>query len=70
LVYKDKTDFDLLKTICVHHISTPKFFIQKAIGWALRKYAKTNPKALKKFVDVINLKPLSIKEALKNLSYA
>lgn len=70
LGYKDKTDFDLLKAICLQHKSSSEFFIQKAIGWALREYAKTNPMAVKKFVAVNNLSPLSRKEALKNLSYA
>jgi 3-methyladenine DNA glycosylase AlkD len=69
LGYKDKTDFDLLKAISVKHKSSSEFFIQKAIGWALREYAKTNPKAVKKFVTTNNLKPLSRKEALKNLNY-
>ena len=43
------------------------FFIQKAIGWALREYAKSNPKIVKEFVEKSNLKPLSTKEALKNI---
>jgi 3-methyladenine DNA glycosylase AlkD len=38
-----KTDFDLLKAICIQHKSSSEFFIQKAIGWTLREYAKTNP---------------------------
>jgi 3-methyladenine DNA glycosylase AlkD len=70
LGYKDKTNFDLLKAICIEHKSSSEFFIQKAIGWALREYAKTNPKLVKKFVAANNLKPLSRKEALKNLNYA
>jgi 3-methyladenine DNA glycosylase AlkD len=70
LGYKNKTNFDLLKAVCVKHKSSPEFFIQKAIGWALREYAKTNPKAVQKFVTANNLKPLSRKEALKNLTYA
>ena len=70
LGYKEKTDFDLLKKICLQHHGSSEFFIQKAIGWALREYAKTNPKAVKEFVAVNNLKALSRKEALKNLSNA
>ncbi|WP_413998618.1 DNA alkylation repair protein [Flavobacterium sp. W1B] len=65
LGYKEKTNFDLLKTICIKQQSSSEFFIQKAIGWALREYAKTNPKAVKEFVSVTLLKPLSRKEALK-----
>lgn len=67
LGYKQKTNFDLLKLVCEKHKSSTEFFIQKAIGWALREYAKTNPEAVKDFVSVSNLKKLSEKEALKNL---
>lgn len=67
LGYKEKTNFELLKTICIKHQYSTEFFIQKAIGWALREYAKTNPKAIKEFVALHNLKPLSRKEALKNM---
>jgi len=49
------------------HKNSTKFFIQKAIGWALREYAKTNTEAVKNFVVNTNLKPLSKKEALKNI---
>jgi 3-methyladenine DNA glycosylase AlkD len=67
LGYKEKTNFDLLKSECKKHKNSNAFFIQKAIGWALREYAKTNPKAVRNFVDNSNLKPLSKKEALKNI---
>lgn len=67
LGYKGKTNFELLKSICEKHKSSTEFFIQKAIGWALREYAKTNPEDVKNFVTVSNLKKLSKKEALKNL---
>ncbi len=70
LGYKQKTDFELLKTICIQHQNASEFFIQKAIGWALREYAKTNAEAVKEFLLVNNLKPLSRKEALKNLADA
>lgn len=70
LGYKEKTDFELLKEICLQHQNSTEFFIQKAIGWSLREYAKTNSEAVKNFVAVNNLKPLSKKEALKNLSNA
>ena len=66
LGYKQKTNFNLLKSECEKHKNSNEFFIQKAIGWALREYAKTNPEAVKNFVVNTNLKPLSTKEALKN----
>jgi 3-methyladenine DNA glycosylase AlkD len=67
LGYKQKTNFDLLQFECEKHKNSNEFFIQKAIGWALREYAKTNSEAVKKFVANANLKPLSKKEALKNI---
>jgi 3-methyladenine DNA glycosylase AlkD len=67
LGYKEKTNFDLLKLVCEKHKMSTEFFIQKAIGWALREYAKTNPEAVRNFVSNSNFKKLSEKEALKNL---
>jgi 3-methyladenine DNA glycosylase AlkD len=67
LGYKQKTNFDLLKSECEKHKNSNEFFIQKSIGWALREYAKTNPQAVKNYVLNTNLKPLSKKEALKNI---
>ena len=68
LGYKQKTNFDLLKSECEKHKNSNEFFIQKAIGWALREYGKTNPEAVRNFVSNTNLKPLSTKEAIKNIS--
>ena len=42
-----------------------EFFIQKAIGWALREYSKTDPQKVLNFVNTHPLKPLSQREALK-----
>ena len=67
LGYKSKTNFNLLKSLCIQHSHSNAFFIRKAIGWALREYAKTDPEAVREFVLQSNLKPLSKKEALKNI---
>jgi len=67
LGYKGKTNFELLQFECEKHKNSDEFFIQKAIGWALREYAKTNPEGVKNFVNNCNLKTLSKKEALKNI---
>lgn len=67
LGYKQKTNFELLKSECEKHKDSNEFFIQKAIGWALREYGKSNPKTVKNYVAATHLKPLSTKEALKNL---
>jgi 3-methyladenine DNA glycosylase AlkD len=46
-----------------------EFFIRKAIGWALRQYAWTDPREVKKYVKAhrAQLSPLSVREALKNV---
>ncbi len=67
LGYKQKTNADFLFSECLKQAHSKQFFIQKAIGWALREYAKTNPEVVKNFVLETNLKPLSTKEALKNI---
>jgi len=67
LGYKKDTDVQLLFRLCEKHRESKEFFIQKAIGWALREYGKTNPHAVKTFVTGTQLKPLSTREALKNL---
>jgi 3-methyladenine DNA glycosylase AlkD len=68
LGYKQKTNADVLFRECIKHAHSKEFFIQKAIGWALREYGKYFPDKVKEFVNQANLKPLSIKEALKNIS--
>ena len=67
LGYKSQTDFKLLQSLCLKYSHSNEFFIRKAIGWALREYAKTDPEYVRQFVLQSNLKPLSKKEALKNI---
>lgn len=68
LNYKTETDFDLLCEIIRENLGSKEFFINKAIGWALRQYARTNPKVVKKFVKATKeLNPLSRREAMKHL---
>lgn len=67
LDYKANTDFDLLKSECEKHKHSNEFFIQKAIGWALRDYSRFNPNGVKEYVHSTQLKPLSQREALRNL---
>ena len=67
LKYKDKTDSEFLFHYCKKHKEDKEFFIRKAIGWALREYSKTNPKAVECFVKNTNLSNLSVKEATKYL---
>jgi 3-methyladenine DNA glycosylase AlkD len=68
LGYKKETDFDLLCEIVKENLGSDEFFINKAIGWALRQYAHTNPVSVRKFVKATKeLHPLSRREALKNI---
>ena len=67
LNYKKETDFDLLCEIIRENLDSQEFFINKAIGWSLRQYARIDPKAVKKFVKSTPLQPLSRREAMKHL---
>lgn len=67
LDYKQETDATLLFQLCLKHKDTGEFFINKAIGWALREYGKTNPKAVIAFVSANCLAPLSEQEAVRKL---
>jgi 3-methyladenine DNA glycosylase AlkD len=67
LNYKKETDFDLLCEIICENLDSKEFFINKAIGWSLRQYARIDPKAVKKFVKSTSLHPLSRREAMKHL---
>ena len=66
LKFKQAMNTDLLFEIIRGHMDSNEFFIQKAIGWVLREYAKTNPEVVKAFVAEHPLKPLSKREALKH----
>ena len=68
LDYKRETDFDLLCEIIRENLGSGEFFINKAIGWALRQYAYTDARAVKKFVKETELHPLSRREAMKHLA--
>jgi len=67
LCRKEKTNTELLKKIIVNNLGSDEFFINKAIGWSLRDYSKTNPEWVKNFIEKYNdrMDKLSIKEASK-----
>jgi 3-methyladenine DNA glycosylase AlkD len=67
LGYKQHTDAQRLFRYCAARADHPDFFIRKAIGWALRQYAKTAPEQVRDFVARTPLSGLSRREALKNL---
>ena len=66
---KEKTNTELLEKILKNNLGKAEFFINKAIGWALRDYSKTNPEWVKNFIEENkeNMAKLSIKEASKYL---
>ena len=68
LKYKRDTDFTLLSELIELNRNSDEFFIQKAIGWALREYSKTDADRVIDFVIKTPLKPLSEREALKWLA--
>ena len=67
LTRKDKTDPELLERIIVNNFGQTEFFINKAIGWSLRDYSKTNPAWVRDFIERhrAELSPLSLREASK-----
>lgn len=67
LKYKEATDESLLFEIINENLGSDEFFINKAIGWALREYSKTNKAAVSSFVKNTNLSNLSKREASKYL---
>lgn len=66
---KDKTKPELLAAIILNNLGSSEFFINKAIGWALRDYSKINPDWVKNFIATYRdkLAPLSIREVSKYL---
>ncbi|MGB5363227.1 MAG: DNA alkylation repair protein [Aureibaculum sp.] len=65
LKYKEELDTVLLSNIITHLLGSKEFFINKAIGWILREYSKTNPKWVLELTKRTNLDQLSKKEALR-----
>ncbi len=67
LTYKEKTDSAMLFGFVRRVALSKEFFLQKGAGWALRQYARTNPEAVRAFVEREKLAPLTRREAMKHL---
>ena len=69
LLRKAKTNVQLMEKILQNNLNQTEFFINKAIGWALRDYSKTNPAWVAGFIEKNKerMAELSIKEASKYL---
>lgn len=67
--HKTHTDQEMLFDYCRRRAHEKEFFIRKAIGWALREYARTDPEAVRGFLDEMGdkLSGLSRREAAKHL---
>lgn len=65
LKYKDNTDTEFLSKAILHNAKKNEFFINKAIGWALREYSKTNKEWVKEFIERHELSKLSVREGSK-----
>ncbi len=63
------TDLSLLRHAVERNVDDPSFWLRKAIGWALRQYARTDPAWVRSEIDRLGdrLSPLSRKEASKHL---
>lgn len=62
------TDTALLSSVIEVNAADPDFFLRKAIGWALRQYARTDPAWVRAFLATHpDLSPLSRREAAKHL---
>jgi 3-methyladenine DNA glycosylase AlkD len=64
------TDEALLFACITPNLADREFFIRKAIGWALRQYARVAPDAVRQYVraHANEISPLSRREALKHLT--
>ena len=69
LGFKEATDTELLSSVIRNNMGSKEFFINKAIGWALRDYSKTHPKWVAHFLseNEEKLANLSLREASKYL---
>lgn len=67
--HKNETDTGLLTAACAANLDDTDFFIRKAIGWALRDFARTDPDWVRAFVAEYgdSMSGLSRREATKHL---
>ena len=65
LKYKTEVDTGLLEKSIQFLLNSKEFFINKAIGWMLREYSKTDPVWVKELVNRTALANLSRREALR-----
>lgn len=69
LKWREETDARRLFASCEAHLDEPDFFIRKAIGWALRTYARTDPESVRSFLrdHRERVSGLTMREATKHI---
>ncbi|MGX5376887.1 DNA alkylation repair protein [Ligilactobacillus sp. LYQ135] len=67
ITFKEQTNSELLQEVILANLGSGEFFINKAIGWALRDYSKTNPQWVRNFIskNQSKLSKLSVREGSK-----
>ena len=67
--HRDDTDTELLHEVVEANLDDPTFWLRKAIGWALRSHARTDPDWVRAEVAAAGerMSSLSRREALKHL---
>lgn len=68
LKFKRATNLNFLTQAIEMNLGSKEFFINKAIGWALRSYGDTDPDWVIDFANNHELAPLSRKEALRKIT--
>jgi 3-methyladenine DNA glycosylase AlkD len=64
---RERTERELLQAVLGPNLRDGRFFIRKAIGWALRDLARVDPEWVAAYSASHPLSPLSRREALKHL---
>ena len=67
LQYRDHTDWNLLKSCCLHCAKDENDYIRTSIGRALSEYARINPNEVRHFVMNTELAPQTSQEVLRNI---
>ena len=75
LLRKEKTNVQLMEKILLNNLEQTEFFINKAIGWALRDYSKTNPEWVARFIErirkewlnLVSRKPVSTSSTIESV---
>lgn len=64
---REATDTELLGEILAANLDSGEFFLDKAVGWALREYSKTDPAWVRTFLDTHEVAALTRREGAKYL---